>query len=75
MEYDTLRRPGSNGLRDAHARLDSAVKDAYGFEADDDPLAQLLALNQDIVADSAHARSPGASGLDGTRVTHYKLSL
>jgi N-6 DNA Methylase len=74
MQYDTLRRPGNNKLRDAHARLDSAVKDAYGFKEDEDPLAQLLALNQDIAGDSAAARAPGAVGLEKTRVTNYKLS-
>lgn len=74
-QYDTLRRPGNNKLRDAHARLNSTVRAAYGFEANDDPLAQLLALNQDIAADPAHARGPGAAGLTKTRITDHKMSL
>lgn len=43
--YRTLQQPGDNPLRDAHARLDSAVRAAYGMPADADPLAFLLELN------------------------------
>jgi MmeI, N-terminal domain len=38
-------KPGHNPLRDAHARLDAAVRAAYGMPADADPLAFLLELN------------------------------
>lgn len=40
--------PGANPLKDAHAALDAAVLAAYGFNANKDLLAQLLALNLDV---------------------------
>ena len=50
-QYDTLRQPGRSQLRSLHAELDGAVAAAYGFTSDDDPLAQLLALNLDLADD------------------------
>ena len=44
--YRTLELPGKNPLKDAHAALDAAVLDAYGFSATGD----LLALNLDVAA-------------------------
>ncbi len=58
-QYDTLRQPGRSRLRTLHADIDAAVVAAYGFTADDDLLAQLLALNVDVAADPGHARTPG----------------
>ena len=43
--YRTLEQPGDNPLREAHARLDAAVRAAYGMPATADPLAFLLELN------------------------------
>ncbi len=43
--YRTLELPGTNPLKDAHAALDEAVLEAYGFSAKRDLLAQLLDLN------------------------------
>lgn len=43
--YRTLELPGANPLKDAHAALDAAVLDAYGFNAKKDLLKQLLDLN------------------------------
>jgi hypothetical protein len=43
--YRTLEQPGDNPLRDAHARLDTVVRTAYGIADDVDPLAFLLELN------------------------------
>jgi hypothetical protein len=43
--YRTLDQPGDNPLRDAHARLDTAVRAAYGMAENVDPLAFLLELN------------------------------
>ena len=48
--YRTLEEPGANPLRDAHARLDSAVRAAYGMPATADPLAFLLELNLALAA-------------------------
>jgi len=44
--YKTLDLPGKkNPLRDAHAALDAAVLNAYGFSAKKDLLQQILDLN------------------------------
>ena len=48
--YRTLELPGKNPLKDAHAALDAAVLDAYGFDPADDLLGQLLALNLALAA-------------------------
>ena len=51
--YRTLDDPCSNPLRDAHARLDTAVRAAYQMPKDADILAFLLALNQSCAAKEA----------------------
>lgn len=43
--YRTLELPGKNPLKDAHAALDAAVLEAYGFSDKKDLLKQLLDLN------------------------------
>ena len=43
--YRTLEQPGDNPLREAHARLDAAVRAAYRMPTDADPLGFLLELN------------------------------
>jgi hypothetical protein len=43
--YRTLEQPGDNPLHNAQARLDAAVRAAYGMPADIDPLTFLLELN------------------------------
>jgi hypothetical protein len=43
--YRTLEQPGDNPLREAHARLDAAVRAAYGMSDGADALAFLLELN------------------------------
>jgi SAM-dependent methyltransferase len=48
--YRTLELPGKNPLKDAHAALDAAVLDAYGFDPESDLLAQLLNLNLTVAA-------------------------
>jgi hypothetical protein len=48
--YRTLELPGKNPLKDAHAALDAAVLDAYGFSPKTDLLAQLLDLNLSVAA-------------------------
>lgn len=46
--YRTLELPGKNPLKEAHARLDRAVLDAYGFDPKGDLLAQMLGLNLEV---------------------------
>lgn len=48
--YRTLEQPGNNPLRDAHARLDAAVRAAYDMPEDAAPLAFLLELNLALAA-------------------------
>jgi hypothetical protein len=48
--YRTLEEPGTNPLRDAHGRLDTAVRAAYGMPESADPLAFLLELNLALAA-------------------------
>ena len=46
--YRTLELPGKNPLKDAHAALDAAVLDAYGFPPGSDVLQSLLDLNRRV---------------------------
>lgn len=48
--YRALELPGSSPLKDAQARLDIAVREAYGMTKSEDPLAFLLDLNQTVVS-------------------------
>lgn len=75
-QYDALRSPGRNPLRDLHARLDAAVRGAYGFAGPDDDIPGLLALNQAVAAagPADPARPPGPSGLGGTRRTDHRIA-
>ena len=68
-QYDALRGPGKSKLRDLHAELDAAVRVAYGFNTDDDSLAQLLALNQDVAASIDTAYGPGPRDMRGLRIS------
>ena len=43
--YRTLEQSGENPLGEADARLDAAVRAAYGMPDESDPLAFLLKLN------------------------------
>ena len=57
--YRTLELPGKNPLKDAHAALDAAVLDAYGFIPEGKPTCspRLLALNL-AVAERIQAGQP-----------------
>jgi hypothetical protein len=48
--YRTLEEPGANPLREAHTRLDTAVRAAYAMPKAAAPLAFLLALNLNLAA-------------------------
>ncbi|MGD9986338.1 class I SAM-dependent DNA methyltransferase [Pseudonocardia sp.] len=58
-QYDVLRQPGRSTLRTLHQALDAEVTDAYGFNAEEDLLTQLYALNLDLAEDPVNARGPG----------------
>ncbi len=61
--YRTLEEPGANPLRDAHTRLDTAVRAAYGMSEDADPLAFLLALNLELAAKEKEGETITSPGL------------
>ena len=76
-QYKSLRLPGNSALREAQEELDEAVAAAYGFSADDEVLAQLLALNQSIAEQEASGltepRKPGNEGFSGTIRTNSRI--
>lgn len=76
-QYKSLRDPGRNALRDLQDELDKAVAVAYGFSADDDVLAQLLALNLSIAEQEkdglTQPRRPGNEGLADTKRTSSRI--
>ena len=61
--YRSLDAPGINPLRERHDALDQAVLAAYGFDADADTLAQLLALNHAVAAKIEAGESVTAPGI------------
>lgn len=67
--YGSLREPGRNELRRRHEKLDAAAFALYGFNREDDLLAQIMALNESIAEEEAGGitapRGPGALGLTG----------
>lgn len=77
--YNTMREPGRNALSDLHRQLDMAVSDAYRFDADEDTLAQLLALNASIAESESDdsmitAVPPGPPLMGLSRITNSRLS-
>lgn len=48
--YRSLELPGAHPLKDAHEKMDAAVRDAYGMSASADPLAFLLKLNAELAS-------------------------
>jgi len=61
--YRTLELPGANPFKDAHAALDAAVLNSYGFSAKKDLLAQLLALNQQVATNIENGSPVTAPGV------------
>jgi hypothetical protein len=71
-QYDSLRQPGRSRLRDLHEALDRAVLEVYGFDPDEDLLAQILALNLSVAElekAGGAVRGPGPQGLANTTRT------
>lgn len=52
--YRSLELPGDHPLKEAHDALDDAVRGAYGMPKSADPLAFLLALNQEAAEKEAN---------------------
>ncbi len=55
--------PGDNLLRKVQAELDTAVGEAYGMKAKDDPLKFLLELNFEVANRESQGLSVVAPGL------------
>ncbi len=60
--YRLLEQPGKNPIKDLHAALDVAVLEAYGFDAKQDVLTQLLELNLATAAREAGGQPVQAPG-------------
>lgn len=61
--YKSLEDPGHQRLRDAHTRLDAAVRAAHGMNAEEDVLAFLLRLNLACAAREAAGEPVTPPGL------------
>jgi hypothetical protein len=75
-QYDSLRQPGRSRLRDLHEALDRAVLDVYGFDPDEDLLAQILALNlsvAELTEAGGAVRGPGPQGLTNTTRSTWRI--
>lgn len=75
QQYDALRTPGQSTLRDMHDRLDAAVVELYGFNPNEDMLAQLLALNLAAATDPEVSTRPGSGGRPEAYATSYRLTV
>jgi SAM-dependent methyltransferase len=76
QQYDSLRQPGRSRLRDLHEALDRAVLEVYGFDPDEDLLAQILALNLSVAElekAGGAVRGPGPQGLANTTRTAWRI--
>jgi hypothetical protein len=61
--YRALDNPGEHPLKKAQAKLDQAVREAYGMVDDEDPLAFLLKLNLELADKEAAGESIRGPGL------------
>jgi hypothetical protein len=61
--YRELDEPGDHPLKKVQAKLDEAVRDAYGMQAGDDPLAFLLDLNMRLADAEDAGKSVVGPGL------------
>jgi hypothetical protein len=76
QQYDSLRQPGRSRLRDLHESLDRAVLNVYGFDPDEDLLAQILALNLSVAEleqAGGAVRGPGPQGLANTTRSTWQI--
>ncbi len=61
--YRVIEKPGKNILKDLHTDLDSAVIEAYGFDAKKDMLQQLLELNKKVAQAESEEKTVQSPGL------------
>lgn len=72
--YRDLDKPGEHHLKDAHHKLDAAVRACYGMRAADDALVFLLSLNQALVAKEASGATIKGPGLPQAEALARKLT-
>ena len=61
--YRSIELPGENPLKDAHEKLNSAVREAYGMRKEENPLSFLLALNDHMAQHEASVQPVMGPGL------------
>lgn len=61
--YKMLELPGKSPLKDAHAELDKATMDAYGFSNKKDLLSQLLMLNLEVFEKNDQGQTVTSPGI------------
>jgi hypothetical protein len=61
--YRSIENPGEHPLKAAQAKLDEAVRAAYGIAEDADPLAFLLNLNAELAEAEAAGKEIRGPGL------------
>lgn len=61
--YRTIELPGKNPLKDAHFKLDEAVRNAYGMDKQENPLKFLLDLNSQIAEKESKKQKVQGPGL------------
>lgn len=64
--YKTLDKPGSNPMKEAQAKLDDAVRHAYGMAKTDDAVGYLLQLNLKLAALEKNGEMIVGPGLPAT---------
>lgn len=64
--YRILETPGAHSLKDAHAKLDQVVREAYGMPKSVDTLGFLLKLNTEIAAKETAGEAVTGPGLPST---------
>lgn len=61
--YRTIDLPGKNPLKDAHKKLDDAVRDAYGMDKNANPLKFLLDLNFQVAEKESNKQKVQGPGI------------
>ena len=61
--YRSLDEPGKHPLKDAQARLNLAVRNAYGMNETENVLSHLLKLNNEVAEREAKGKSVTEPGL------------
>lgn len=71
--YRMLELPGTSPLKDAHDKLDKAVREAYGMKKSDDDLSFLLGLNKLLADKEAVGETVLGPGIPPNLVDKSKL--